>query len=382
MTIISDFNLLRRDIEVILNINNRTIELNILGNLTSSGVTLYALYSFLKNEWIIDSNLNGVPFPLFLITTESFEFINEWVPANESTINLFRNSGFAIKDINDTVIEEYAGIITYGLVGINDQCYYLQDPNDNITNFLTTGYVNQVVKIYSALTNFDRRNYLQLFVREQGKIYSSFKLDVIGINSLTYWCYRFPLVNRIDYNIQYDDCIVDDYGILISYYSSPQIKTINGVNCNFNTIINGNNKTIFEIYAAVQSLLRKSININSNITPVIIGNTADILLKFHCNKLITNIGVYIDNFNASDINNIEFYDNDRIKRIFPYDNQVLLGIGDYQSLMSALIIINNGIKNASKLIPHNVNIINEVVDNESGIWDDNLLWDDNDIWND
>ena len=69
--------------EVFINTATKRVKLNVTGNLSASGVqdsngvTLKALYSFLKEEWRNDphsKNLAAIPFPIEPITDESFEF--------------------------------------------------------------------------------------------------------------------------------------------------------------------------------------------------------------------------------------------------------------------------------------------------------------------
>jgi hypothetical protein len=42
------------------------------------GVSLQALYSFIKERWKSDATLIKYPFPMEAITAEQFEFINGW----------------------------------------------------------------------------------------------------------------------------------------------------------------------------------------------------------------------------------------------------------------------------------------------------------------
>jgi hypothetical protein len=319
MAIIQDPDSLNQGTEVVFNTTNKTIQLLIAGNLTDAGVIMQALYSFTKEEWKTDQNLIKFTFPFVAITPEQFEFVNGWTPADETTINLIRNAGFAIKNENGTSAEEYAGIITLGSIGALDQCYFIQQLNGSITDFTFTGPVNEVIQIYGDIShgNFDFRGYLKTFVREQGKTYSDADLTDIGVNTLTYQAYRFPLTNSLDSKIVKSDVTVDAFGVTITHYTSAQTRTINSVDYSFNTIINGNNKSAEDIYQAIQSKLRKSSDIDAG-AGTAIGKISDILLTFVGDTLITANGVYIDNFQMADVNRLEFYDNSGTKRVFPF----------------------------------------------------------------
>lgn len=317
MPIIQDPDLLNQGTEVVFNTTNKTIQLLVAGNLSTDGVTLQALYSFTKEEWKSDNNLIKYTFPFIAITPEQFEFINGWTPADTTTINLIRTAGFAIKNTDGTSAAEYAGIISLGSLGSLDQSYYIQQIEGTSSNFTYTGPVNNVVKIYgdSDNGNFDYRTYFKLFVREQGKTYSESDLTGIGASRVTYQAYRFPLANQVDAKIISNDVTVDAYGITVTNYATPQTRSINGINYQFSTIINGNDRSLEEIYQAVQSLLRKSTDIDSG-SGTTIGKTARALLTFVGDLLVTQTGVYVDNILNIDINRIEFYDNSGTKRAF------------------------------------------------------------------
>ena len=59
------------------------------GNLSTDGVTLQALYSFIKLRWKDDNDLIKHPFPMIAITPEQFEFISDWNPVDSVNIGPF-----------------------------------------------------------------------------------------------------------------------------------------------------------------------------------------------------------------------------------------------------------------------------------------------------
>jgi hypothetical protein len=319
MAIINDPDLLTQGTEVLFDTTAKTVQLVEAGNLSTEGVTLQAVYSFAKEEWKSDSSLIRYPFPFVAITSEQFEFVNGWKPADQTTINLIRTAGFAVKNIDGTSAEEYTGIITLGELGVSDQVYYQQADGAAPTNIVLTGPVNQAVKVYGdALNgNFDYRDYLKVFVREQAKTYDSSNETDIGVTNFTYQAYRFPLANTSDLKVTNDDTTADAYGVTIEYFSTSQTRSIGGTDYNFDIIIDGNNRTAEEIYEAVQSALRKSSDIDSGVGTVR-GDTSDELLRFVGDTLITSTGVFIDNFLALDTNRLEFFDNTGTKRTFPF----------------------------------------------------------------
>ncbi len=83
-----------------------------------------------------------------------------------------------------------------------------------------------------------------------------------------------------------------------------------------------------EIYEAVQYYLRQATDIDSDATASVIGKTANSLLRFVGDTLVTSNGVYIDSFNTQDTNAIEFYDYSGAKRTFPYVAALTVNFGD------------------------------------------------------
>lgn len=309
---------------VVFNATNRTIQLTQAGALDSGGTSIQALYSFCKEQWKYDSTLIKYPFPMIAITPEQFEFVDGWKPLNTTTIGLFRDGGFAITS-GGSVREEYIGCITLGSVGTNDQIYYQQHPSSAATDILLSGAVNQCIKTYgdgsgigvsnSSAVNY--KTYFSIFDREYQRTYGKSSLSDIGVSNLTYQAYRFPLATADDLKVTHNDATSDAYGVTIKYYTVGQPITIGAGTYYFNVIISGNSKTTEEIYEAVQSKLRKTIDIDAG-TGIISGKTADPLLKFVGDTLVTYPGVYVSQFLPEDTNTIEFYDTGGTKAVYPY----------------------------------------------------------------
>lgn len=319
----------------------QTISLDAFGSLedsglaTENGVTLQAFYSYLKEEWKTDAALIKFPFPMVAITPEQFEFVDGWQPADIGTSNLFRDGGYAIKNANGTSAEEYVGAITLGTIGASDQVYFQQELDGASTDIVLTGVVNQCVKVYGdgaghGIDNasaLDYRSYFKIFVREYQKLYSQSQLSDIGVSTFTYQAYRFPLANSDDLKITHDDTAVSttlpytDMGI--TYYAAPVSRTIGAGSYDFDVIIDadvagdGNLPSVEEIYEFVQYSLRQNSDIDDGAGSVT-GKTADSLLRFVGDTLVTSPGVYIDDFSSIDINRIEFYDKSGTLRVFPF----------------------------------------------------------------
>lgn len=83
-----------------------------------------------------------------------------------------------------------------------------------------------------------------------------------------------------------------------------------------------------QVYEKVQYQLRQNSDIDADASASVTGKTADLLLRFVGDTLVTYPGVYIDSFNSADTNDIEFYDSLNNKRTYPYVATITLNFGD------------------------------------------------------
>lgn len=345
--------------EVFIDTAAKTIRLNAAGNLSTDGVTLKALYSFLKEEWRNDphaKNLAAFPFPLVPITDESFEFVEGWDLLNDSARFLIRTAGWTVRNVAGNVTQQWAGIIGLGTIETNDQLYYQQSSGGAATNVVLTGQVNQAVQIlrdddgdgvYAEGSDFDRRSFFKLFCREQGQLYDTASLDDIGVAQMAPQAYRFPIGTGSDLKITHADTGIDANsdnaadvapysGMSITYYAAAQSRTIGGASRSFGIVINGNNGTAEQIYEFVQWSLRRTTDIDAG-AGSLVGKIGDDLLRFVGDTLYTlsasnpaggGSGVYIDNFQTADTNRIVFTDNTATQRTFPFVATLTIHFGD------------------------------------------------------
>lgn len=343
MALITDPDLLVQGTEVVIDTDNLTVQLVKAGNLTDDGATLKAIYSFLKEEWRSDDNLIRYDFPMTPITDEQMQIgvssrTNGWNWADLTTRELIRTGGWQEVNVVGDVTAEYAGVISLGNLETGTQVYYQQVDGGSTVDFVLTGVVNQAVKVFDSTGPVDNRAYLKLFAREQGDIYATSQLSDIGVTTMTYQVYRFPLATANDIKIETADIDIDANsdgtadvapysGMSISFFDSPQSRTIGITSYNFGVIIDGNNGTAEQIYEFVQWSLRQSSNINANTPNDISGVIAPELLRFVGDTLETiqaenpeggGSGVFIDNFQTSDINRLVFRDNTGSTRTFPF----------------------------------------------------------------
>jgi hypothetical protein len=354
--------------EVFIDTTTKKISLHVDGALEIHGVTLKCLYSFLKEEWKSNANLIQFPFPMTPITDEQFEFFNGWNLANTDiesantgglvlyTPELIRTGGWAVKsynpatDTNGNDTERWASVISLGSLGETDQVYYQQ--TDTVTslattaNFKLTGAVNQAVQYYSdtngdGTADYDYSSYLRLFVREWAKTYASSALTDIGVTSLNYQAYRFPLTNSADSKItgitglteaDANGAAAPYNNMSITWYTVGQEFTgftaasSNAGSAFFEVIIDADvgstqdpNPSAEQIYAFIQAKLRLETNINfgdgnnGTTTDVKLGKIVPEKLRFVGDDLFTlgqtslSEGVYIDNYRVTDKNRLHFW---------------------------------------------------------------------------
>lgn len=218
MAKIVDPDSLNLNTEIVVATGAKTVQLLIAGNLddnapgATSGATMQAVYSVLKELWNTDNNLNKFKFPLKAFTKNEFQWINGWSPADAQTRDLFRDAGWA-----ETVGAEngdlYAGFISLGNHDeVTDQSAYQQVAgfDQTLANFDKTGNINEAVLIYDASGPTDYTDFFKAFLRIQGKTHASYDLLVEqGIPALEATLYRFPLENGDDLNITETDVNID-----------------------------------------------------------------------------------------------------------------------------------------------------------------------------
>lgn len=342
---ILDPDLLNQGTEIEFITGSKLIKIIPTGSVTASaGVSMQALYSFIKEEWKNDSNLIKFPFPMIAVTSEQFEFINGWdlsgsVYIPTSSKAMIRDAGWAKKDSNGNSLEEYMNITSLGTFNdsLVDQAYYIQSSSAGYppTSSIYVGELNEPVLIYqssSAGGIKDSRADYVVYLREQGKTYGLYDLPVQqNIAALTYRKYALPLSNNSDIKITNADYIITGStpytGMSINYYTASLNRTIGGTAYPFKVIIDGNNGTAEQIYEYVQYRLRQSIDIDANSDlSTVLGKTAEDLLLFVGDTLKTlavNVGgsqggTYIDNFQTTDTNRIQFTDDNAVVRTFPF----------------------------------------------------------------
>jgi hypothetical protein len=336
MTMITDPDDLVDPTSIAIDTTGKTVQLLVAGLLSTDGVTIKCVYSKLKELWKTNTTYIKFPFPMGPITDEQFEMVNGWDWKDDTTRYLLRTGGWALKDSGGVSQEEWAGIVTLGSIGASDQAYFLQSAGGAVTNFQLTGPVNQAVKVYGDGTHgaFDYRSFFKVYCRIYAKSYAFSQLSDIGVSALTYQAYRFPLANATDIKVTHADSVVTSslpyQSMSITWYAAAQPRSIGGVNRNFHVIVNANAGTAEQVYEYVDYELRLNSDIDAG-SGTQIGKKVGSLLRFVGDTLYTisgsEGGVYIDNYQAADVNRLVFVDDTNAERIFPYTAVVTFNMG-------------------------------------------------------
>lgn len=316
--------------EITIDTAAKTFTLNQAGNLVyKDGVTLQALYSKFIKLWETAA-YNKYPFPMYVIDAKSGQFqfgtdggtYNGWKPANDVTRQALRDGGWSEYSNAGVLNRQYVGIVSLGDVSTGAQLYYQRASADAPTNFTFTDEVNEGIQVYgdAANGNLDKRTYFKAFVREYAKKYKSSTLADTGQTATGAYTVNVLLSNEDDLKITANDASMTGApysGITVTYYGSDQSKTIGGSSYPFRVVIEGNGATLEQIYTKCQYLLRQATDIDAG-AGTVIGKTANELCYFVGDTLVTTQGVFVNNIQAVDLNRIEFYDQNNVKRVYPY----------------------------------------------------------------
>ena len=140
------------------------------GNLSTDGVIMLALHSFIKEEWKTDQLLiDSGAFPMVGVSFAAgqWEFgedpsgnNSDWklkvdAPSSVDSVRLIRNAGFDEKDNTGTIVKKFFNVTTLGAFEDTlDQAYYFfgnDYSTDNTVNYAFTGPVNEPVQYYALI---------------------------------------------------------------------------------------------------------------------------------------------------------------------------------------------------------------------------------------
>lgn len=343
---IIDPDLLNVGTELLIDTSAKTFTLVATGNLVAKdGVQLNAIYSKMIELWE-SSTYNRFPFPMYVIDKLSGQFLigydgkeyNGFKPGDEATRQMFRDAGSNEYDASGVLLRQNVCITSLGETSTGTQLYYQKEIGGAPINFTFEDEVNESIQVYGNVDNgnFDHRTYFKGFCREAGKKYKDSVLADTGKSGTGAFIVNLLLSNEDDLKIQDLDAVVSNdptgYDLIdVTYYATPQSRTIGGVARDFSIIIDGGGQTAEKIYTKIQYLLRQDADIDQG-AGTVNGKTADLLLEFIGDTLVTKTGVYIDNYDANDINRLVFVDDGGVERTEPFTSA---GTLEFDSFLTA-----------------------------------------------
>lgn len=208
---------------------------------------------------------------------------------------------------------------------------------------------------------YDKTDYFKIFTREEAKTYSEQDLGQIGVSELNYQAYRLPLASANDPNVTILDgdgattgiATAEYAGIGVSFLQTPLTFQVGEPSYQFSIVIDADFQPLQTVYSKIQYLLRQNTRVlagasaDGNINSLSgtefendfrLGAVQNLLLEFVGNDLFvrrnpevfdisagSNLGIFITNVRAQDINSIFLYDDGAVAGspalFFPFVSQ-------------------------------------------------------------
>lgn len=309
------------------------------GNLTSGNVTINAstntitvsvvyslrdLYNYLIDAWPANTGAMKYKFALTALTDQQMIMEHPWVfEANTDSVNL-RKAGYRRVNASGAVLESWMGVETLGSLPSGAYVHFIQTANGTSTwpqDFIQVSGSSaaKAIQIYGDVNNgnFTKNTAFKMFFREWGYTFADYDLTVEqDISALTYRLYQLPLSSIVDTKLT--TTVIADVeaapytNIQLTYHSTPVQKTVDGTAYDFNVVIDGAGLTLAQIYTRVRYLQHRSRYQNMYNTGAGVSGSGRTEPSLHVNylgdRLITEPGVFIENFLATEINNVTFKD--------------------------------------------------------------------------
>lgn len=199
--------------EVVYSTAAKTLQYLVAGNLNdiapgkTSGVTGQAAYSASKDHWLASTTLRKHRSPYDPVFDASYKVKDDWDFADQQSKDLMRDAGFQVTKTG----QELACILGLQEAAATDVLNYQNvfGFTEAVNLFDKNGNLNELIEIFDGGVN-DFRDFLKVYNRQQGRVYSEGNLLVDqGLSSLTFVAYRIPLGTSVDTNITKSDVFID-----------------------------------------------------------------------------------------------------------------------------------------------------------------------------
>lgn len=297
------------------------------------GVSTTALASELQTLWDT-GGYDVYPFPYDegRPAAETLRFVEGWELHNQSTVNAIRDGAIEIYDGETGLLkQQYMNVTSPGFFNGTGRAYYWQqdpaiNPSATITDFVTQGYVNQLVLIRDVPNSIDRRTFFTAKVAEPGRTVSIYDLTTEqSIAELDAKPYFLVLVDQLDLVLadasgvpRVSDATIAGSApytsITYSRFSPVVTRSIEGTNYNFNAIIERLGATKEQVHAKLNWLIRqKNTDIDSG-SGTLLGGHSPAISSF-TGSVVTYQG-FADDTPANERNETVFIDAAGTERRF------------------------------------------------------------------
>lgn len=333
MALITDPDDLVVGTNITLDTTAKTFDLIVGGALVAKdGVDGNALWSKLVDLWAT-ATYQPFPFPMNKIDNRSGQYVfgrdpggtyNGWKPANDTTRQRIRNSGWSEFSGAGVLNRQYVGMVALASgFPSGAQFYYQRASGGAALNFTFTDAPNEAIQVFGDASNgnFDNRTFFKIFCREYNYTYDDAVLADVAETATGAYKIALPVsVSAEVSKIVANDAAMTGApynGITVEYFGADQSKTIGGGSYPFRRLIQANGGTLEQVYTKMQFLLRQGADIDSG-AGAVTGKTADQLCYFVGDTLYTTLSVFIEGVSAADLNRVVFLDQNAVQRTYPF----------------------------------------------------------------
>ncbi len=331
MAKITEYTSLNEGVEITYHLDTKKIQLHIAGNLSADGVDGTEITRHAQRAWQNVSGRSAYLYPFEVALGGYIWLINGWDWYDDATRKLVRDIGWAVINLTTGKASQiWAG---------THYAYYQQYDGGPKVAFTYPGPVNEAIQVYydadaDGTPDYDRTDFLKVFVREWGYLFSQSSMDAEGILELSNTRHIFSLSNRVDDNIvaDYADIATEApyTSMTLTYYATDQdYDTGDGEGDSPYRIVVDipASATLRQTYEFVAYRLMQDSDIDDG-AGTVNGATADELLYYDGQTLVTNSGVWIDSVREDEKNFVRFTDYLGDTHTYPYIAAIVLKFGD------------------------------------------------------
>ena len=186
--------------------------------------------------------------------------------------------------------------------------YYQIAEGGTPTNISHPGDANDIIKFYDIETGLDS-DYFKLYNRTLEKTYNEADNVSMGYYPLDAKLYYYSLPTITDQNIIHTQTDIEDYDIDLRVYTTNQIRQVDGIDYEFNIIIDAKGLTRQQVYEKerVWRITDGVVTASDSDVPKN-GLLLDELVIMEGNTLKTRQGVFIDGLSEKERNDVIFTD--------------------------------------------------------------------------